>query len=146
MSQRLYRIELGRPRRRIESREQAHHDRKTDGSGHQPPGHIPEIFRPELLTLHVDVGANVDDSPDDPAESYAKASAEQAHGSSFIKEDALDVAVAGAYRFHDPDLASSLQDRHDQRVDDAQRGYGQRQTAKNPQEEIEHGKKTGNIF
>src|SRR6202040_204391 len=92
----------------------------------------------EGLTLQIDVCPQVDDVADGPAQRYSNHSAQQAHSPGFGKKEFFDIAVAGADGFHDPNFAPPLQNSHDQSVHNTDRGHGQRQAAKNSQEEVEH--------
>src|SRR5262245_18387905 len=107
---------------------------------------MPEVFRPDLLPFHPDVGAEIDDSANEPANQHSETAAQQSHGSSFVEEDALDVAIAGADGLHNPNFAAALQDRHNHRTNNAQRCYRQCEAAEDSEKKVKNLKKPGNIF
>src|SRR3569832_155983 len=137
MAQRLHGIELRRARRRINARDQADSDRKGHREEDEPWRDIPEVFRWDLVALQVDVGADIDDAADRPAEQDAERAAEGAHGTRFDEEELLHVAIARANGLHDADLAAAFEDRHHQRVDDAERSDRDRERAEDAEKHIE---------
>src|SRR5207244_438816 len=119
------------------SGQQAHGDREGDSARAQPPGNREQIAGLAPLAANVDVGAEVDRSPDDPAQRDPEQPAGQADDRSFDQEDTADVRVGAADRLHDADLARALQDRHHHRVDDPESGHGKRNGPDQPEDDVE---------
>src|SRR6185312_16460652 len=71
VTQRLYGIETRSARRRVKTRNQADDKRKNDGCPDQPPRHRPEGFGRERLALQINIGPQVDDVADGPAQQYS---------------------------------------------------------------------------
>ena len=93
------------------------------------------------LTLQIDIGAQVDDLSDRPAQNDADNAAENTHGAGFGKEKFLYVAIARADGFHNSNLATALEDGHHQRVHDSDRSDGEGEATEDTQEHVEHGEK-----
>src|SRR2546429_4478217 len=89
--------------------------------------------------MQVEIGAESERAADEPAEKRSKHAAEKAHDTGFHKEKLFDVAVGGAKGFQDADFAAALEDGHDQRVDDSERGHGESETAEDAEKKIEDG-------
>ena len=71
---------------------------------------------------------------------------EEAHSSGLGEEQLLHVAIAGANGFHHSNFAAALQYRHDEGVDNGERGHGKRKRAEDSQEQIQYGEKTPQAF
>jgi len=74
--QRLYGIEPGGASGWIQARHQAYKESKNDAEYHQPQRHRPEMFGWQGLTLEPDVGSEVDDLADGPAQRDSDKTAE----------------------------------------------------------------------
>src|SRR5579864_3417067 len=70
IAQRLYGIELGRARRRIQAGQQADQKGESERENHEPPRYRPEVFRRKALARKINVSTEVDDAADQPAERY----------------------------------------------------------------------------
>src|SRR2546429_1858863 len=96
--------------------------------------------------MQVEIGAESERAADEPAEKRSKHAAEKAHDTGFHKEKLFDVAVGGAKGFQDADFAAALEDGHDQRVDDSERGHGESETAEDAEKKIEDGEENAQAF
>src|ERR1700688_568026 len=106
------RIELGCTGSRIKPGSETHKHRKHKRSQHQPPRHRRKFNRIEILAMQINVRAVSDGATEQPAKSYAKYSAQQAHDPGFDKEKPLHVGIAGAQSFQHADLAAPLENGH----------------------------------
>src|SRR5712691_4845903 len=134
VAQRLYGIEPGRASCGIQAGNQAHDESKNNTEHHQPQGHCPEMFGWQGLTLEVDVRSEVDDLSDSPAKYDPHNPAKDAHRTGLSEKDFPYVAVAGANCFHDADFTASLENGHDQRIDDSDGCNRQREAPENSKE------------
>src|ERR1700728_731797 len=134
ISQSLHRVEARGPRGGIHSRREADEYRESDRGCNHPPRHGCDADRGKIAAGKIDIRSQIDRMADEPADSHAADSAEQSHGARFDEEQAAHVAVCRTQRFEDADLAAALKDRHHKRVDNAQRGDDQCETAENSEE------------
>ena len=91
--------------------------------------------------MQVEDGAEIECAANEPAKEDAKNSAEETDDACFYEKKLLDVAVSRAKGFQNADFTTTLEDGHDERVDDAERGDGQSETAEDCQEKIEDEEK-----
>src|SRR5580700_5157575 len=138
VAQSLHGIKSCRTAGGIQTGQQAYYDREGNCTKHQPPGYKPNLFRWEMLAFQINVGAQIDDPPNSPAQCDSNEPAENTHHASFGEEQSFHVAVTGTDGFHNPDLAAALEDGHHQRIDDSNGGNGQGQAAEDSEEQIEH--------
>ena len=94
------------------------------------------------MLAHVDLCAEIDHSPDNPAKEHAQSATKHPHRARFKEEKTADVLIARANRLHDANLASPLENRHHQRIHNPERGHRQRETAKDAEKQIHKGKDT----
>src|SRR5260370_5858587 len=139
-------IEFRSARCRIQARDQADEKREADGTRDEQPRYERSLHAGKLLALQIDIGRERERLDDKPAEQTAKHTAGEAHHASFDEEKLFYVAIGGAERLQHADFAAALENRHDQRVDDAERGDSKREAAKNSQQQIENGKKDSQAF
>ena len=85
------------------------------------------------MALQINVGAKRDGTAEQPTESHAKNSAEKAHNTGFHKEKSLHIRISRAQSLQNADFAASFENRHHQRVHDAERGDRQSQAAEDSQ-------------
>src|SRR5689334_18338838 len=95
------------------------------------------MFWGEALIAQINICPNTNYLTDCPSEYDAEGAAQQAHGPGFREEQAANILITCANRFHNADFATPLEHRHDQRVDDANRGDGQCQAAKNEKKHVQ---------
>src|SRR5947208_11806668 len=76
MAERLHGVETSGARRRIQTGKQADDDRKTQRCSDQPPRHIPEVFRLDVATAQINIGAEIDGPANHPAKKNARCSAQ----------------------------------------------------------------------
>ena len=91
--------------------------------------------------LQINIGSQVDDLADGPAQRHADNAAENSHSAGFGEEKLLHISVTGADGFHDADFAAALENRHHQRIHDSDRRDGQRQAAENSEKYVQHAEK-----
>ena len=139
-------IELGGTRSRIEAGGETDKDAEEKGADNEPPGNRGEFDGIQILTREISVGAEGDGAAEEPTEQHAEHAAEKAHHTGFDKEELLHVGVGGAESFEDADFAAALEDGHDQRVDDAERGDGESEAAEDAEEAVEHREKGAQGF
>src|SRR6202451_2363612 len=96
------------------------------------------MFGRKTLSFHVDIGSQVDDLANRPAEPHADNAAENSHSPGFSEEKFFHVSIAGANRLHDANLAAALKNRHHQSVHNTDGSHDQRQAAENSQECVQH--------
>src|SRR5690349_25101785 len=90
--------------------------------------------------MQIEVGAESKRAADEPAKKRSENAAKKAHDSGFNKEKLLNVAIGSAKRLQDADFAAALEDGHNQRINNAKGGDGEREAAENAEKKIEHGK------
>ena len=139
-------VEFGGTRSRIEAGGETDKDGDGQSEENEPPGNSREFNGIEILAMEIKVCAKRDRTAEKPAEQHAKNATDSAHHTRFDKEKLLDVRVGSAEGFEDANFTATFEDCHDQRVDDAERGDGQREAAKNADEEIENGEENSQGF
>ena len=100
-----------------------------------------QICSGAILCCEVDVGADVDDAPDRPSQGHAQRAAQHAHDARLREKQFLHVAITRPDRLHDSDFTPPLENRHHQRVNNADRGNRQSQAAEDAEKDIDDGEK-----
>src|SRR5438445_3616448 len=116
--QSLHRIEPRRSGGRIESRKQADQERKSQRATDQPERDRPNVLRRKSLACEIDVGAEINDSPDDPSQNHTKDSPQKPHSPGLGKEQGAYVPIARAHGLHDSNFTAPFKNRHHQSIDD----------------------------
>src|ERR1700737_638242 len=114
---------------------------KGDGAEDQPPGNGGNVHSGKILPMKIEVRAESEGAADEPAKEGAENPADQTHYARFHEEKLLDAGGGGAESLQDADFAATFKDGHNQRVDDAERGDGESEAAKDAEKQIEHGEK-----
>src|SRR5579863_1014219 len=140
VAERLHGIEPSCASSGIEPRNQAYNQSEQDCASDQPPRNSPEMLWRKRLPFEVDIRTHIDDLTNRPAQRDSHDASQHAHGACLSEEELLYVSIAGADGFHDADFAAAFENRHDQRVDDADGGDHQSETAEDSEESVEHRK------
>src|SRR5260370_17583992 len=135
------RMEAGGGGGGIEASSEADDNGKGDRAEAQTVGNGGNVLAGKIVPMKVGVCAESEGAADEPAKEGAENPADQTHYAGFHEEKLLDVAVCGAESLQDADFAAAFKDGHNQRVDDAERGDGESEAAKDAEKQIEHGQK-----
>src|SRR5260370_42163184 len=114
----------------VEAGSEADDNGKGDRAEDQPPGNGGNVHSGKILPMKVEVCAESEGAADEPAKEGAENPADQTHYAGFHEEKLLDVAVCGAESLQDADFTAAFKDGHNQRVDNAERGDGESEAAK----------------
>ena len=95
----LDRVKSGSAGGGVESGEKTDNDGEADAEENEPVWNGSDFDAGEILSVQIDIGAESQDAPNQPAENGAKNSAKKAHYASFHEKQLLNVAVRGAESF-----------------------------------------------
>src|ERR1019366_3344136 len=93
-----------------------------------------------MLALEINVGSEIDETPDGPAKRDSDRTAYEPHGTGFGEEEPAHVGITGSDGLHDSDFTPAFENSHHQRIHDADGSNGQGQAAEDREEPVEHGK------
>src|SRR6185437_6837267 len=129
----------------IESSKEADDNREGNRAEREPQWHGGDLHGRQTAAREINVGAKGERAADKPADEDSADAAEQAHHARFGEEKLFDVAIIGAERFENADFAAALENGHHQRVDDAESGDGERETAENSEKQIDDSEEEAEI-
>src|SRR5579863_4337967 len=123
----------------VEAGHEADDHGEGDGSGGKPPRDGGNFHSGEILGLQIKGCSPSQRFANQPANRYSANSSDEAHRASFREKQTPNVAIGCAECFEYADFTTAFEDRHYERVDDAEGCDREREATEKSQEQIKNG-------